>query len=154
MCKWSIYSLWGLADTCITYLTLGKCSMQVQYIRDLRKGCRKCNTFQWKLYILYRVWPHMAVLCVALHSEGRAFASHWLPQVFDFWPSFAPCKWSTGTALWREGGNRQSIGSTVSDTINYCRRRHSHLWHVDGCGRLQLQSCPLGYFSSVTASSW
>ena len=72
---------------------------------------------------------------LALHSDGRSFASLWLLKSCDLWPSFAPCNtWSSGgTALCRVGSNGQSIESTLSG-------RSVAGWplSVASCGRLQL----------------
>ena len=96
---------------------------------------------------------------VVWHSEGRAFGSHWLQQVLRF----VACNCIVQGELRRyyvarncivqvelkgyytvkSGGNGQSIGSTVTDAIV-----QSWLWAT------ATGSCPLGYFSSITASSW
>ena len=78
---------------------------------------------------------------IAMHLPRVLEVPRW--EYSDLWPTFAPCKWrSVGTALYGYGENDQSSGSTISDDII-----RSCQWST------ATRSCPLDYFSFITASS-
>ena len=76
------------------------------------------------------------------YSVPKVTRSRPTDYAFDLWPA-CPCNWwSGGITLWRMGGNSQSIGPTVSDAI-------VRSWLC----ATTTGSCPLGYFSSIAAST-
>ena len=107
------------------------------------------STFPWhyadtKQYSLFFI-PWVAASSLAWHSNGHEFASQLLHQILRFVSHICTCNtWNSGYCpVYRVDGNCQSIGSTVSDAIV-----RSWLWWT------ATMNSSLGYFSSITASSW
>ena len=82
---------------------------------------------------------------LAWRSDDRSFASQWLQQVLWFLARICTVQYVElrGYCPVYGWGNGQSIGSSVSDAIV-----RSWLWSTS------TESSPLGFFSSITASSW